>query len=104
MTLLHLPPSPSHPVERDGYRHRLSRQGQRCGLLGSTLKWKRAADPQNSSNKDTSQTTIDSSTKEQLAAIEKAIKTNQEGVIKKIVERVIRSDPQMHQNLKKVEA
>lgn len=62
------------------------------------------ADPQNSSNKDTSQTTIDSSTKEQLAAIEKAIKTNQEGVIKKIVERVIRSDPQMHQNLKKVEA
>lgn len=62
------------------------------------------ADSQNSSNKDTSQTTIDSSTKEQLAAIEKAIKTNQEGVIKKIVERVIRSDPQMHQNLKKVEA
>ena len=61
-------------------------------------------DSQNSSNKDTSQTTIDSSTKEQLAAIEKAIKTNQEGVIKKIVERVIRSDPQMHQNLKKVEA
>jgi len=47
---------------------------------------------------------VRSSTKEQLAAIEKAIKTNQEGVIKKIVERVIRSDPQMHQNLKKVEA
>ena len=62
------------------------------------------ADAQNSSNKTSSQSSIDSSTKTQLADIEKAIKQNQDGVIKKIVERVVTCDPQMHPNLKKVEA
>lgn len=62
------------------------------------------AETQNSSNKSTSQSTIDQSTKTQLADIEKAIKQNKDEVIKKIVERVIKCEPGLHPNLKKIEA
>lgn len=60
--------------------------------------------PQHSSQTTSSQSTIDAQAKTQLAELEEAVKKNRDGVIKKIVERVTKSEPQLHQNLKKVEA
>jgi hypothetical protein len=59
---------------------------------------------QHSSQTTSSQSTIDAQAKTQLAELEEAVKKNRDGVIKKIVERVTKSEPQLHQNLKKVEA
>jgi hypothetical protein len=59
---------------------------------------------QNSSQTSSSQSTIDESTKKQLAEIESSIKQNREKTIKKVVDRVLQCDPQLHPNLKKVEA
>ncbi|WWC63750.1 V-type ATPase, G subunit [Kwoniella dejecticola CBS 10117] len=51
-----------------------------------------------------SQSSIDSSTTTQLSDLDKAVEKNKGDVIKKIVERVLQSDPKLHQNLKKIEA
>ncbi|GFZ47058.1 V-ATPase 13 kDa subunit, partial [Saitozyma sp. JCM 24511] len=59
---------------------------------------------EHSSQTTSSQSTIDAQAKTQLAELEEAVKKNRDGVIKKIVERVTKSEPQLHQNLKKVEA
>jgi V-type H+-transporting ATPase subunit G len=59
---------------------------------------------QNSSQTSSSQSTIDDSTKKQLADIESSIKQNREKTIKKVVDRVLQCDPQLHPNLKKVQA
>jgi V-type H+-transporting ATPase subunit G len=61
-------------------------------------------DQQNSSQTSSSQSTIDDSTKKQLADIESSIKQNREKTIKKVVDRVLQCDPQLHPNLKKVQA
>lgn len=59
---------------------------------------------QNKSQTSTSQTSIDSTTKKQLAELDEAVKKNREAVIVKIVERVVKCEPKLHQNLKKIEA
>jgi hypothetical protein len=59
---------------------------------------------QNSSQTTSSQSTIDASTKKQLADIESAIKENRDATVKKIVGRVLQCDPHLHPNLKKIEA
>jgi len=59
---------------------------------------------QNSTQTSSSQSTIDDSTKKQLADIESSIKQNREKTIKKVVDRVLQCDPQLHPNLKKVQA
>jgi V-type H+-transporting ATPase subunit G len=59
---------------------------------------------QHTSQTSSSQSTIDAQTKDQLAEIEKAIAQNRDAVIRRIVERVTKSEPRLHQNLKKVEA
>ncbi|ODO04816.1 V-type ATPase, G subunit [Cryptococcus amylolentus CBS 6273] len=51
-----------------------------------------------------SQTNIDSTTKTQLANLDSSVEKNKGEVIKKIVERVLQSDPHLHPNLKKIEA
>ncbi|WOO86222.1 V-type proton ATPase subunit G [Vanrija pseudolonga] len=51
-----------------------------------------------------SQSTIDSTTKEQLVTVDAQIDKNAEAAIKKIVNRVLLVEPKLHQNLKKVEA
>ena len=59
---------------------------------------------QHSSQTTTSQSSIDSSTKTQLESIESAIGKHKDEVVKKIVERVVKCEPEMHPNLKKVQA
>lgn len=59
---------------------------------------------QHTSQKSTSQSTIDESTKQQLAEVEESMKKNREAALKKIVDRVLTVEPKLHPNLKKVEA
>ncbi len=59
---------------------------------------------QHTSQTSSSQSTIDSSTKKQLSDLDAAVAKNREEVIKKIVTRVVKCEPKLHQNLKKVEA
>ena len=59
---------------------------------------------QHKSETSSSQSTIDSSTRKQLSELDAAVAKNREEVIKKIVERVVKCEPQLHPNLKKVEA
>jgi V-type H+-transporting ATPase subunit G len=61
-------------------------------------------DPQHTSQTSSSQSSIDASTKQQLESIESALKAHRADAVKKIVERVIKCEPELHQNLKKVEA
>ncbi|KIR72114.1 V-type ATPase, G subunit [Cryptococcus deuterogattii CA1014] len=59
---------------------------------------------QHTSQTSTSQTSIDSTTKTQLSQLDDAVAKNKEKVIKKIVSRVLQSEPHLHPNLKKLEA
>ena len=62
------------------------------------------APQQHSSDITSAQSSIDTSTTKQLEKIDQDVKGNRERVVKVIVERVLKSDPKMHPNLKKVEA
>jgi len=59
---------------------------------------------QHTTQTSSSQSTIDSSTKEQLATLDAQVKEHGDEVIKKIVSRVLSVEPKLHPNLKKVEA
>ena len=61
-------------------------------------------DLQHSSDVNSSQSTIDANTKQQLEKIDSDVKSHKDRVVKSIVDRVLKSDPKMHQNLKKVQA
>lgn len=62
------------------------------------------ADIQHTSQTSTSQTTIDSSKDEQLKKLDAEVKQNGPKVVEKIVSRVLQVNPELHPNLKKVEA
>jgi hypothetical protein len=59
---------------------------------------------QHTSHKSTSQSTIDESTKKQLAEVESSMQKNRDAALKKVVDRVLSVEPKLHPNLKKVEA
>jgi V-type H+-transporting ATPase subunit G len=59
---------------------------------------------QHTSQSSSSQDKIDDDTSSQLKDLEAAVKSNQGGVVKNIVERVMQCEPEMHRNLRKVEA
>ncbi|WVQ90098.1 V-type ATPase, G subunit [Cryptococcus gattii] len=59
---------------------------------------------EHTSQTSTSQTSIDSTTKTQLSQLDDAVAKNKGKVIKKIVSRVLQSEPHLHPNLKKLEA
>lgn len=56
------------------------------------------------SSTSSSQSTIDSTTKDQLVQLDAAVQKNRDEVTKKIVDRVLKCEPHLHPNLKKVEA
>lgn len=62
------------------------------------------ADPQHTSQTSTSQTTIDTDKDEQLKKLDAEVKKNGPDVVEKIVSRVLKVNPELHRNLKKVEA
>ena len=64
----------------------------------------REANPQHTSQTSTSQTTIDSDKDEQLKTLDAAVKKNGPDVVEKIVSRVLQVNPELHRNLKKVDA
>lgn len=59
---------------------------------------------QHTDQTSSSQSTIDSSTKEQLAALDTQVKGNGAAAVVKIVGRVLSVNPKLHPNLRKVEA
>ncbi|BEJ18129.1 hypothetical protein CspHIS471_0704060 [Cutaneotrichosporon sp. HIS471] len=59
---------------------------------------------EHTSHKSTSQSTIDESTKKQLAEVESSMQKNRGDALTKIVDRVLTVEPKLHPNLKKVEA
>ncbi|KAI9637021.1 H+-ATPase G subunit-domain-containing protein [Dioszegia hungarica] len=59
---------------------------------------------EHTSQTTTSQSTIDSETDGQLKDLDAAVKSNQGGVVKTIVERVLKCEPELHRNLSKVGA
>lgn len=62
------------------------------------------ADTQHSSQKSSSQSTIDSTKTEQLKTLDAQVKDNGPQVVEKIVSRVLVVTPELHPNLKKIEA
>lgn len=64
----------------------------------------RCSPKQHSNQTSSSQSTIDSSTAEQLKTLDSDVAKNRDTVIKKVVDRVLHVDPKLHPNLKKVEA
>lgn len=63
-----------------------------------------AANPQHTSQTSTSQTTIDSDKAEQLKKLDAEVQKNGPEVVDKIVSRVLKVNPELHPNLKKIEA
>lgn len=59
---------------------------------------------QHKSETSSSQSAVDSDTKKQLSELDSAVAKNRDEVIKKIVERVVKCEPKLHPNLKKIEA
>jgi V-type H+-transporting ATPase subunit G len=59
---------------------------------------------QHKSQTKDSQATIDKDTEKQVETLKTDVEKNRSAVIDKILERVIQNDPQLHQNLTKVEA
>jgi V-type H+-transporting ATPase subunit G len=59
---------------------------------------------QHKSQTTTSQSSIDSDTQKQLEQIKANVSKHQKDVVAKIVERVLKCEPDLHRNLKKVEA
>ncbi|RSH85873.1 H(+)-transporting V1 sector ATPase subunit G [Apiotrichum porosum] len=56
------------------------------------------------SETSSSQSTIDTTTKDQLATLDSDIKKNGDAATKKIVGRVLSVEPKLHPNLQKIEA
>jgi V-type H+-transporting ATPase subunit G len=59
---------------------------------------------QHKSQTSNSQSSIDASTKQQIESLKKGVEKNRAVVVDKILDRVVRCEPKMHRNLKKIEA
>ena len=59
---------------------------------------------QHKSQTSSNQHSIDESTNKQLEEIKRDVEKNRENVIEKILERVTKTDPALHKNLRKIEA
>ncbi len=74
-----------------------------AGILSAAHTWP-PTPPQHKSQTSDNQSSIDSSTTKQIDGLKTSVAKNRDGVVDKILERVVTCEPKLHRNLKKIEA